>query len=225
MTVKLRARRLRDGKTRTIYLDHYDNGRRWLEYLGLYLTGKREADKETWRLAENIAAKRKLEYASDEHGFAMKSKQKADFIAYCRKLGESKRSPNTQVVWRNAIQHLSVFSGGRIPFSKVNHSFLQSFREYLLGKLNPNSAVVYLARVKTACRQAVKDSILTRNPSLDVNIKKQATRREFLTLEELEHLAGTECSNQETKAAFLFSAFSGLRYSDCTSSDNVGHRA
>ena len=166
------------------------------------------------RLAENIAAKRRLEVASDEHGFAMQAKQKADFIEYCRKLGESKRSPNTRVVWRNAIGHLEAFAGGPIQFGKVNHSFLQSFKEYLLGRLNQNSALVYLARVKTACRQAVKDGILSRNPSLDVAIKKQSTRREFLTLEDLEKLAATPCSNQDTKAAFLFSAFSGLRYSD-----------
>src|SRR5438876_2591787 len=106
MQVKVRSRKLRDGKRETVYLDCYDHGRRWLEYLGLYLTGdkkRRDEDRETLRLAENIAAKRRLEVASDEHGFAMQAKQKADFIEYCRKLGESKRSPNTRVVWRNAI--------------------------------------------------------------------------------------------------------------------------
>jgi integrase len=53
-----------------------------------------------------------------------------------------------------------------------------------------------------------------KKPGLDVSIKRQATRRLFLTLEEPEELAATPCSNQDTKAAFLFSAFSGLRYSD-----------
>jgi hypothetical protein len=47
---------------------------RWLEYLGLYLTGRkadRERDKETFRLAEDIAAKRRLELTSEQYGFAM----------------------------------------------------------------------------------------------------------------------------------------------------------
>jgi len=217
MQIKVRSRKLRDGKRETVYLDYYDHGRRWLEYPGLYLSGKpadRESDKETLRLAENIAAKRRLELASEEHGFAMQAKQKADFIDYCRKLGESKRSPNTRVVWRNAIAHLKAFTGGPAQFTRVNHSLLQSFKEYLLNRVNQNSALVYLARIKTACRQAVKDGILSRDPALDVSIKKQATRREFLTLGELEKLAATPCGNQDTKAAFLFSAFSGLRYSD-----------
>jgi integrase len=217
MQIKVRHKKLRDGRRETVYLDYYDHGRRWLEYLGLYLTGKKahaETDRETLRLAENVAAKRRLELASEEHGFAMQARQRADFIEYCRKLGESKRSPNTRVVWRNAIGHLETFTGGPIQLGRLNHSLLQSFKEHLLGKVNQNSALVYLARIKTACRQAVKEGILSRNPALDVSIKKQATRREFLTLEELEKLAATSCSNQDTKAAFLFSSFSGLRYSD-----------
>lgn len=217
MQIKVRHKKLRDGRRETVYLDYYDHGRRWLEYLGLYLTGKKahaEADREMLRLAENVAAKRRLELASDERGFAMRAKQKGDFIEYCRTLGESKKSPNTRVVWRNAIAHLEDVSGGPIQFARVNHSLLQAFKEHLLGKVNQNSAYVYLARVKTACRQAVRDGILSRNPAVDVSIKKQATRRQFLTLEELENLEAAPCGNQDTKAAFLFSAFSGLRYSD-----------
>src|SRR5579862_3883704 len=173
-----------------------------------------EADRETLRLAENIAAKRRLEFASEEHGFTVQAKQKADFIQYCKNLSESKKSPNTRVVWRNAIRHFEVFTGGPIQFGRLNSSLLQSFKEHLLGKVNQNSAVVYLARIKAACRQAVKDRILSKNPAVDVSIKKQSTRREFLTLEELDKLAATPCPNPDTRAAFLFAAFAGLRYSD-----------
>ena len=171
MQIKVRHKRLRDGRRETVYLDYYDHGRRWVEYLGLYLTGRKahvETDKETLRLAENIAAKRRLELASEQHGFTMQAKQKADFIEYCRKLGETKRSPNTRVVWANAIEHLQTFTGGPIQFARVNHSLLGAFKEYLLGKVKQNSALVYLARIKTACRQAVRDGILSRNPALDV---------------------------------------------------------
>ena len=220
MQIKVRHKKLRDGRRETVYLDYYDHGRRWLEYLGLYLTGKkanRDTDKETLKLAEQIAAKRRIELAAEQEGFAVQAKQRADFIDYCRKLGESKRSPNTRVVWRNAVGHLETFTRGPIQFGRLNHSLLQSLKEHLLARVSQNSALVYLARIKTACRQAVKDGILSRNPALDVSIKKHPARRQFLTLEELEKLAATPCSNQDTKAAFLFSAFSGLRYSDVKS--------
>jgi len=143
----------------------------------------------------------------------MQAKQRADFVEYCRKIGEGKRSPNTRTVWENAVKHLQHFTGGPIQFSKVNHSLLQSFKDYLLSKVSQNSAGVYLARIKTACHQAVRDGILLRNPA-DVSIRTQRTRRQFLTLEELGKLAATPCSNRDTKAAFLFSSFSGLRFGD-----------
>ncbi len=153
--------------------------------------------------------------ANQEHGLNIPFKQKADFIEYSKKLGKSKRSPNTRIVWNNAILQLTQFARGeKIQFSQVNNSFLQSFKDYLLKNLSPNSASVYLARIKTACHQAVRDGIFPRDPALDVSIKKKETRREYLTLEELQKLAATPCSNEETKRAFLFSAFSGLRYSD-----------
>jgi site-specific recombinase XerD len=213
MGVKLRSRKT-SSRTKTLYLDIHDHGSRWLEYLKLYLIADRDKDKETLRLAKSICAKRQLEIANQEHGLNIPSKQRADFVEYCRKLGKGKRSPNTRVVWNNAIQQLTSFGGEKIQFTQISNGFLQSFKDHLLTNLSPNSALVYLARIKTACHQAVRDGIFPKNPALDISIKKKETRREYLTLEELQKLAATPCSNEETKQAFLFSAFSGLRYSD-----------
>jgi len=214
MQIKVRHKFLRDGKRRTVYLDFYENGRRRLEYLGLYLTGNRIQDKDTLRLAENIAAKRRLEFVNDRHGFVMMAKQQADFVAYCRRLGESRQAANTRLGWQNAINRLEAFTGGPVPVSQVNYSFLHGFKDYLLKAVSPNSALVYLARIKTACHQAVKDGIFSKNPAADVSIKKRETRRQYLILEELQRLADAPCSNDQAKQAFLFSAFTGLRYSD-----------
>jgi len=45
-------------------------------------------------------------------------------------------------------------------------------------------------------------------------IKKPETKREYLTIQEVKKLYKTKCSNQEVKDAFIFSCFTGLRYSD-----------
>ncbi len=219
MQIKVRHKKLRDGKRETVYLDFYDRGKRWLEYLGLYLNAgstptERDKNRETLRLAEDIAAKRRLEYRSEADGFTSRVKQKADFVAYCRKLKDSRRSPHTRAVWESAIQHLEAFAGSGIPFNRVNHAFLLGFKAFLLERVSVNSAWTYLARIKTACGQAVKEAIFSRDPALGVAIPMKATRREYLSIDELQLLADTECPNQATKAAFLFSAFSGLRYSD-----------
>jgi integrase len=213
MTIALRQRKTRAG-TITLYLDCYDRGRRWLEYLSLYLTGDRHRDKETMRIAEARAAQRRLEAFGDQHGLSAPTKQKGDFIEYCRKLGKGKRAPNTRLVWKNAIARLEAFAG-RLTFERLDADFLEQFRDHLLQDLKPNSAAVYLARIKTACRQAVKARILSRNPGENVTpIRKQDSQRVFLTLPELRKLERTECGNGAVKQAFLFSAFSGLRYSD-----------
>src|SRR5690606_16877600 len=45
-------------------------------------------------------------------------------------------------------------------------------------------------------------------------IKQQETRREFLTVKELQSLIKTDCIDKVLKKAFLFSALTGLRFSD-----------
>src|SRR5690606_23966097 len=81
--------------------------------------------------------------------------------------------------------------------------------------LSANSAVSYFNKIKAALRQAYKDGSLT----IDLNsriepIKTEETRREYLTLEELNKLVNTPCNNDLLKRAALFSALTGLRFSD-----------
>jgi integrase len=197
-----------------LYLDFYDHGRRRLEYLKLYLSGNPKRDKRTRDLAEDILAKRRLEYVQGEWGFPSPTRQKDDFLAYCGKIGQTKRALNSRLVWRSAIKQLESFSRGALPFDRLTAEYVRSFRDHLVSKLKQNSAGVYLARIQTALHQAVRDKILTRNPGDGIGIKKQETRREFLTLKELKELERTECGNRAVKDAFMFSAFCGLRYSD-----------
>ena len=62
--------------------------------------------------------------------------------------------------------------------------------------------------------QAVKEEIIARNPALKVRIEREETQREFLTEEELQRLIDTPFKDERLGNAFLFSCFTGLRYSD-----------
>src|SRR5690606_14612117 len=82
-------------------------------------------------------------------------------------------------------------------------------------KLNRNTAVSYFNKVKTALKEAYNQRIIKDNPASRVKcIKGEDTHRQFLTLEELQLLVATPCEMPEMKTAFLFSALTGLRWSD-----------
>jgi hypothetical protein len=96
MQIKIRSRKLKDGKTERLYLDCYDEGKRWYESLKLRLTGNRVEDKNAWNLAKDIAARRRLEFVAGEYGFAQRAKQNDDFIEFAKKLGKTRRAENTR---------------------------------------------------------------------------------------------------------------------------------
>jgi integrase len=87
--------------------------------------------------------------------------------------------------------------------------------QYLKEKLTPNSASLYFNKVRAAIREAYQKKMIKENPCSRVKgIKGQETRRQYLTLEELQKLATTPCSIEKLKQSFLFSALTGLRWSD-----------
>ncbi len=215
MKIALRSRPTTIRGKRSLYLDFYDNGRRWYESLGLYTIGDREADKQTKRLAETILSQRRLDAASTNNALPAPSRSKADFVEFCRKIGEEKPSENTQLVWKNTISHLKAFAGEHgITLGAINEAFLERFRDYLLTKVSPNTALTYFSRIKTACRKAANEQIIPRYVGSGITIRKQQTNRAYLTLEELQKLERTPSANQAVRDGFLFSCFAGLRYSD-----------
>jgi integrase len=99
----------------------------------------------------------------------------------------------------------------------VDKNFCIGFREYLLQKVSQNTAHTYFARLKAVLNQAVEREVINTNPSRFSQIKKTDVYKEFLTVDDLRKLKETPCYNQETKNAFLFSCYTGLRFSDIDS--------
>ena len=81
--------------------------------------------------------------------------------------------------------------------------------------LSQNTAQSYFNKFKATLKQAYKDNYLNCDLNSKVEqIKAVETRREHLTIEELNRLAQTECPNPLLKTVSLFSALTGLRFSD-----------
>ncbi|MVM32276.1 tyrosine-type recombinase/integrase [Spirosoma sp. HMF4905] len=242
MRVTLREKPISDGR-KSLYLDFYpailhpETGKPTRrEFLGLYVYEKprldleRKHNKETRLLGENICAKRQLAIQSGHYGFLNKAISNADFLAWFKgqaELEKQKRSIGSRNNWMSVYQHLDQFSNGKLLASDVTEDFCKQFRQYLTTAKalnasrsgNPtiayNSAVGYFTIFKAALKRAVEAKVLEFNPGEKVKrLSAKETQREFLTLAELQTLAKTDCDLPDLKRAALFSALTGLRYSD-----------
>ncbi len=240
--VTLRQRPISKGR-RSLYLDFYppiphpESGeptRR--EFLGIYIYEKpknqieKENNKQMMLLAEQIKQKRKNqlnkpEIYTDFEKEQLKQKERGeqDFIAYFKKLA-NKRYGSNHDNWVSTYNYLIDFTKSSLKFAELDQRFCNGFKEYLLTAkssrsdketLSQNTALSYFNKFKAALKQGYKDGYLSDDLNARVaSIKPEETHRNFLTLEELNRLVQTECRNPLMKKVALFSALTGLRFSD-----------
>ncbi|SDW41551.1 Site-specific recombinase XerD [Hydrobacter penzbergensis] len=187
---------------------------------------EKDHNKETMLLAESVKAQRILDHQTTGHGFVSSVKGKVGFLDYFKKLADRKRedSNGNYGNWQSAYEHLKTYIGRReYTLDQIDENFLEGFKQYLqgnivrrgTGKLGANSSLSYYNKVKAALREAYMNKMIKENPSTRVKgLKPGESHRQYLTLEELQTLAGTQCDNSLLKKAFLFSALTGLRWSD-----------
>jgi integrase len=190
----------------------------------------KQHNKETLLLAEQIRQKRDNQLNKPEiytgyerEQLRIKENGELNFIEYFKKLADKRKASNYDN-WVSASHYLIKFTNGNLKFSELNETFCNDFKEYLLStptnksskaKLSQNSVVSYFNKVKAAMKQAYKDGYLQTDLNAKIEAVKQAeTRRNFLTIEELNSLVKTECTIPVLKQAALFSALTGLRFSD-----------
>lgn len=233
--VKLRTKAI-SGARQTLYLDFYppipnpETGKPTRrEFLGLYTFDRpknsfeKEQNKQTQSLGEAIRAKRQIEIQNGNYGFLNNEKQSVDFVQYFRDLADKRKASNHDN-WISALYYFEQFTGGTLKISALNEKICNEYKEYILSVqskrstkeiLSQNSAVGYFSKFKAVLKQAYKDGLL----QIDFNariegIKPAETQREFLTLDEVNQLVKTECKYDVLKRAALFSALTGLRFSD-----------
>lgn len=240
--VKLREKKI-SGNRQSLYLDFYpaiphpetgEPTRR--EFLGLYLFDKaknpidKQGNKETLQLAEQIRQKREnhlnkpeIYTGYEKEQLKIKERGEQNFVTYFKSLADKRKASNHDN-WVSAYNYLETFTKGNLKFADLNEKFCNEFKEYLLTTksnksnkvtLAQNSAVSYFNKLKATLKQAYKDGYLPSDLNGKIQPVKQAeTRRNFLTIEELNSLVKTECNNPLLKRAALFSALTGLRFSD-----------
>jgi len=172
---------------------------------------------------ENFLNKPEIYSEYEKEQLRLKDIKNRCFVEYFEKLA-NKRKDSNHSNWISALKYFKTFTNSTIKFGELNENVFEDFKEYLLNtksnkssktKLSTNSAVSYFNKVKATLRQAFKDGLLQTDLNSKIeSIKAAETRREYLTLEELNELVKTPCNNDLLKRAALFSAMTGLRFSD-----------
>ncbi|EGR2912423.1 site-specific integrase [Vibrio parahaemolyticus] len=243
MKIFIEKRALKADGTRTLRLI-YDHGyttksngsrqrKREHEVLDLFVYDKpktptqRQHNKEHILLAETIKSKRLIEWQSQKHGFEDRTKRSASFIDYFQRqidIKEQTTSSSNHSIWLSARKHLLFYCGKHdLSFDELDKAWLDGFKYYLTNEaktksdepLSRNTQSSYFNKVRAAINEAHREGIIRDNPLAQVtSIKAKTTKRVYLTLDEVNALAHTECRYPVLKRAFLFSCATGMRWCD-----------
>ena len=234
--VRLRSKKLSGGNS-SLYLDIYYNGVRHKEYLKMYLVPERtkdarEKNKRTLELAERVRAER--DYSIQHSTFSSQETNNTGgegvlFVDYMEEevnRMESLRSKNYIRRYRTGIKWVRKYDSS-VYLININKEWLTGFIQFLStikshnGRLlNSNTIHEYLIYVANILNIAVREGLIESSPMKKLctadKPKKYESKREYLTLEEIRMLSTTPSPSKynDIRCAFLFSCFTGLRYSD-----------
>lgn len=157
----------------------------------------------------------------------LKERLHHNFIEYFEKVTFKRHANSSKSIlinWQRTNEFLKQFAGDTLLFSQIDIALAENFRLFLLsapqggnksGIISQNTAATYFSIFKAALKQAFVDGYLGSDLSAKIKgIQEKESRREYLTLEELNKLVATPCERGVLKRAALFSALTGLRHID-----------
>ena len=204
-----------------------------------------KAGRETCIFADNVRILRQREYDNaelysdtEQAMVEKKARGQADFIEYFGKQAAKRHKNDSKSIgvnWDRAHDLLKIFTKEKpLPFAQIDMHLIENFRDFLLkaprggnksGTISQNTASTYFTLFKAALHQAFIDSYFDVDIAAKVKgISGVESRREYLTIEELNKLAATPCEYPMLKKAAFFSALTGLRHSDIRNRINFTQR-
>ena len=196
---------------------------------------KSNADQEACIFADGVRRIRQKEYDNadlytekEAELAAQNQLLQIDFIEYFLKVSKDRHRNSSQSIivnWNRVAELLKLFTNNQpLQFSQVNLSKAEEIRRFMLtapcggkktGTVSHNTAATYYSIFKAGLKQAFVDGYLTVDISAKIKgIQDQESRREHLSVEELNILAEIPCDRPILKRAALFSALTGVRHCD-----------
>lgn len=146
-----------------------------------------------------------------------KGEEQKDFITFWEEAEERKNHRT----YSAARSHFVNYFGQSISFSDLSPEKITGWVSSMEGKLHSNTVSQYFRRASIIWNEAIFAGYTDKNPfkkALRKNRKKLKIRKSetyYLAPDQIARLASCEGSIEKTvRAAFLFSCYTGLRYSD-----------
>jgi site-specific recombinase XerD len=212
-TIKLREKPLQDGRL-SLYLDIYEDGQRRYEFLKLYIYPEtndkiKAQNRETRKFAEVVRGKRLVEAQNTAYGFAQR-RDKALLLPTFEKFRKGRKSS----VYRSIAYHIRTMYAEDTKVANINERWLVGYCDKLHNNgVSENSIAEYISLLRVFWRWSVSKGIVSGNPFANISLNTHQAVREYLTIEELQRLIQTP-TNVRVREPFLFSCFTGLRWSD-----------
>lgn len=236
MKITIRQRPLNDGN-QSLYLDFYEKGKRWNEYLGLYLVpddaeNAKLLNENAMKKAVEIKSKRMLGIPKEEEVEPKEMTLKDWLDTYVKELS-SRLKPDSLRHFKIMAETIKAYMGtkrkGNMLVSMIDKEFYKGFLSYLkeeyrvkrgdnLYSLTPTSLYNKQRQFNQILNAAVRRGLLAENPFKKLSAKEKypkiSTTKNYLTVEELRLMAKTPTHSRCTKEGFMFCCFTGLRLSD-----------
>lgn len=232
--VTLKARTLPSGNVQ-LYLYSFASGRATRFSVGLLNPETNEDDKarnvEILRMAEAEAGIRNADAIRQGYGLEPQHKRNVLLSDYLNHLICSNAfSKQTNVALDMLLHHVEIYRTAKIKISVIDRTWIEGFIRYLRSEaisrvttikkkhLTENTQARIFEMLDLTLSRAVRDKIIMKSPAAEIKSgekpKPNKDARTYLTTDEVRKLMQTECKYQQVKQAFLFSVFTGLRWSD-----------
>lgn len=226
-SVTLRSRERSNNKI-SLYLDIYREGKRYNEYLKLYLTAKprtkeeRQKNKETRELAERIRIERESIFNHESFGFTAPSKKKVSFLDFYQNYIDKYQKKDIRMIigsYNRFVDFLSIHYPhykDKIRADQLDREMMVKFVDFLQERSVGEGAKGYYQRFKKVVKHAHEKGLMSKLPYTGVQCKVDDTalKKDVLSLDEIKLLVATPYQNQNIRRAFIFCLYTGLRFCD-----------
>src|SRR5690606_29971128 len=228
MKISLKERKLPSGKI-SLLIEYYKGSEispegkrrhiREFENLQLYLDSnaktadEKRKNKENLVLAKKILAVREAEFYQGRFDLKNNIKSKRRFLDFLSEKMEQKiSSPNIYGNWSATLVHLKKCISLTLTFEALDVAFVTRVPKYFDTEaktksetlLSENSKYSYFNKFKATLRAAFDEGYTSINYGAKIkSFEQQESQREYLTHEELQKLANTECKYPVLKRAFI----------------------